>query len=428
MNRKHFIYSLGLGAVAPSALKGGEWLEHVPKGNPKEEKFWEDLARSFPKYYQKGGKQWGANIVNLENGYFSHMPPEVFLAHVAHQNHINDATSLFMRLEQQDEIEKSRLAFAQSQNLDPDELAFTRNTTESLNAVIMGFPWKAGDEVVIGNQDYGSMVEAFEQVSKRYGVVVKVANVPLSPETDEDVVAAYLKEMTSKTRMVHITHLINLSGQILPLQKVLNAVKAFKSDVMTVVDAAHSVNHVVLKMGDLLQADAIGASLHKWTCAPIGVGMLAVKKDWISQIWPLMGDSGDPSNIRKFEHQGTRPINSIMALRKALEFGEKIGGAVPKWNRLVSLRKLILGRDGNGFNVMESGTYQLACDEDRLGAICCIKHKDKTVQELQKDLMKEGIFTVGIEHKVVQGVRITPHLSTSKSDALRLNSALAKLA
>ncbi len=428
MNRKHFIYSLGLGAVAPSALKGGEWLEHVPKGNPKEEKFWEDLARSFPKYYQKGGKQWGANIVNLENGYFSHMPPEVFLAHVAHQNHINDATSLFMRLEQQDEIEKSRLAFAQSQNLDPDELAFTRNTTESLNAVIMGFPWKAGDEVVIGNQDYGSMVEAFEQVSKRYGVVVKVANVPLSPETDEDVVAAYLKEMTSKTRMVHITHLINLSGQILPLQKVLNAVKAFKSDVMTVVDAAHSVNHVVLKMGDLLQADAIGASLHKWTCAPIGVGMLAVKKDWISQIWPLMGDSGDPSNIRKFEHQGTRPINSIMALRKALEFGEKIGGAVPKWNRLVSLRKLILGSDGNGFNVMESGTYQLACDEDRLGAICCIKHKDKTVQELQKDLMKEGIFTVGIEHKVVQGVRITPHLSTSKSDALRLNSALAKLA
>jgi selenocysteine lyase/cysteine desulfurase len=428
MNRKDFIYSLGLGAVAPSALKGGEWLERVPKGNPNDEKFWEDLARSFPKNYQKGGKQWGANIVNLENGYFSHMPPEVFLAHVAHQNHINDATSLFMRLEQQDEIEKSRIAFAQSQNLDPDELAFTRNTTESLNAVIMGFPWKAGDEVVIGNQDYGSMVEAFEQVSKRYGVVVKVANVPLSPEIDEDVVASYLKEMTSKTRMVHITHLINLSGQILPLQKILNAVKAFKSDVMTVVDAAHSVNHVVLKMGDLLQADAIGASLHKWTCAPIGVGMLAVKKDWISQIWPLMGDSGDPSNIRKFEHQGTRPIDSLMALRKAIEFGEKIGGAVPKWNRLVFLRKLILGSDGNGFNFKESGSYHLVCNEDRLGAICCIKHKDKTVQELQKDLMKEGIFTVGIEHKVVQGVRITPHLSTSKSDALHLNSALAKLA
>jgi hypothetical protein len=106
MKRKHFIYSLGFGAVTPSVLKGSEWLERVPKGNPKEEKFWEDLARSFPKYYQKGGKQWGANIVNLENGYFSHMPPEVFLAHVAHQNHINDATSLFMRLEQQDEIEK----------------------------------------------------------------------------------------------------------------------------------------------------------------------------------------------------------------------------------------------------------------------------------------------------------------------------------
>jgi selenocysteine lyase/cysteine desulfurase len=156
--------------------------------------------------------------------------------------------------------------------------------------------------------------------------------------------------------------------------------------------------------------------------------MLVVKKEWISQIWPLMGDSGDPNNIRKFEHQGTRPIDSLMALRKAIEFAEKIGGAIPKWNRLVFLRKLILGSDGNGFNFKESGSYHLVCDEDRLGAIFCIKHKDKTVQELQKDLMKEGIFTVGIEHKVVQGVRITPHLSTSKSDALQLNSVLAKLA
>jgi len=116
-----------------------------------------------------------------------------------------------------------------------------------------------------------------------------------------------------------------------------------------------------------------------------------------------------------------------MTLRKAIEFGEKIGGAFPKWNRLVFLRKLILGSEGNGFKVNESGSYHLVCNEDRLGAICCIKHKGMTVSELQKSLVKEGIFTVGIEHKVVQGVRITPHLSTSKSDVLRLNSALAKL-
>ncbi|MEY3966174.1 MAG: hypothetical protein RL263_1343, partial [Bacteroidota bacterium] len=227
MKRKHFIYSLGLGAVAPSVLSGSSMGEWDLKGNPKDEKFWEDLAKKFPRNYQKGSKYWDTNIINLENGYFSHQPPPVINAHAAYENHINDSTSLFMRLKQQDEIERVRLEFAKSQNLNAEELAFTRNTTESLNIIIMGFPWKLGDEVVIGNQDYGSMVEAFDQVSKRYGVVVKVANVPLSPSSDEDVVAAYLKEMSDKTRMVHITHLINLSGQIVPLQKVLNGVKAF---------------------------------------------------------------------------------------------------------------------------------------------------------------------------------------------------------
>lgn len=428
MKRKHFIYSLGLGAVTPSVLSGSSMGEWDLKGNPKDEKFWEDLAKNFPRNYQKGSKYWDTNIINLENGYFSHQPPSVINAHAVYENHINDSTSLFMRLKQQDEIERVRLEFSKSQNLNAEELAFTRNTTESLNIIIMGFPWKLGDEVVIGNQDYGSMVEAFDQVSKRYGVVVKVANVPLSPSSDEDVVAAYLKEMSDKTRMVHITHLINLSGQIVPLQKVLNGVKAFNPAVMTVVDAAHSVNHVKFKVGDLTQADAVGASLHKWTCAPIGVGMLTVKTEWISQIWPLMGDSGNPKNIRKFEHQGTRPISSIMALSDALKFADKIGGAEPKWNRLVSLRTLILGSGGTDFNVCESGSYELVCREDRLGAISCIKHKGKTVQELQQDLMKEGIFTVGIEHAVVKGVRVTPHLSTSKSDALKLNMALAKLA
>lgn len=428
MKRKHFIYSLGLGAVAPSVLSGSSLNEWDLKGNPKDEKFWEDLAKKFPRLYQKGAKHWDTNIINLENGYFSHQPPSVINAHTAYENHINDATSLFMRLKQQDEIERVRLEFAKSQNLNAEELAFTRNTTESLNIIIMGFPWKSGDEVVIGNQDYGSMVEAFEQVSKRYGVVVKVANVPLSPETDEDVVAAYLKEMSAKTRMVHITHLINLSGQIVPLQKVLSGVKSFNPEVMTVVDAAHSVNHVKFKVGDIKQADAVGASLHKWTCAPIGVGMLTVKTEWISKVWPLMGDSGNPNNIRKFEHQGTRPINSIMALSDALKFAESIGGVEPKWDRLVSLRTLILGSQGDGFNVRESGSYELVCSEDRLGAISCIRHTGKTVQELQQDLMKEGIFTVGIEHAVVKGVRITPHLSTLKSDAKKLNMALAKLA
>ncbi len=315
---------------------------------------WRKIRKNYPRT---------PDIINLENGYFSHQSWKTITKHLDFEFDINVETSRFMRTQQQKEIEAARVSFAEFLGINTEELAFTRNTTESLNTVILGYPWKAGDEVMIGDQDYGSMVEAFEQASMRYGVLVKKVVVPQhsniyrgAPSAEgpqyvyeQSVVKAYTELITEKTRMVHITDLINLSGQVIPTKLVASTIKKINPNILVVVDAAHSLAHTLgpckYSFPELFTSgvDVIGGSLHKWLCNPIGVGFLAMKKTCIEQIWPLMGDTGVPkNNIRKFEHQGTRPIQSLQTIKIAID-QHKIIGAEAKLQRLQYLKLCWMG-------------------------------------------------------------------------------------
>jgi selenocysteine lyase/cysteine desulfurase len=305
-----------------------------------------------------------------------------------------------------------------------EELVLTRNTTESLNLVIMGFPWNSGDEVVIGNQDYGSMVEAFQQAANRFGIVVKVAQIPLLPKSDDEIIQAYASLISSKTRMLHLTHTINLTGQVIPVNRIVDRCLAYQPSIAVAVDAAHSTAHTIEKIGSL-KADFIGGSLHKWLCTPLGLGYLVMKSDFIDKIWPLFGDVGiSKNNIRRFEHQGTRPVHSIQSIQPAIEFHEMIGHEA-KRKRLQYLKESILEAvDGkNGISCISPWK-----DKDRGGAVFCIQKEGLTPAEFVK-LLKEKfrIFTVAIDHPVVKGIRITPHFSTIISDVQLLKNALLKI-
>ena len=311
---------------------------------------WKKIQKNYPKT---------PGIINLENGYFSHQSWSTLNKHLDFEFDINVETSRFMRTQQQTEIEKARVSFAQFLQIPTEQLAFTRNTTESLNTVIMGFPWQAGDEVIIGDQDYGSMVEAFEQVSARFGVIIKKAAVPQQwqiqltqnslQEYEESISAAYTGLISDKTKMVHVTDLINLTGQVVPTARIATHVKEINPNIMVVADAAHSLAHTLgpfnYSFSHLLSAgvDAVGGSLHKWLCNPIGVGFLIVKPNWIEKIWPLMGDTGiAKNNIRKFEHQGTRPIQSLQTISTAINQHETIGSE-SKLTRLQYLKLTWMG-------------------------------------------------------------------------------------
>jgi len=379
----------------------------------KDENYWKMVRGmfKFPKDY-----------INLENGYFSPQPISTEQFHQTKEDYINTKTSWFMRREQNDAIEKSRQSLASFLGCETEELVLTRNTTESLNIVIAGFPWKKGDEVIIGNQDYGSMVAAFEQQAKRNGIVIKIAQVPLHPQSDDDLVNAYMSLVSPKTKIIHLTHLINLSGQIIPVKKIIDV--AHVKGIEVIVDSAHSIAHVNFKPGEL-DADYLGASLHKWLCCPLGAGVLIIKKKHVSKIWPLMADSDYAiDNIRKFEHQGTRPIQTLITIAEAIRFHEAIGSEL-KQNRLRYLKNYWTEKVKNSPKVTINTPLN---DDERSCAIANIAIDGYTPQLLSDKLFSDfKIFTVAIDHPYIKGVRVTPHLYTSLADLDKFVEAVVKL-
>jgi selenocysteine lyase/cysteine desulfurase len=421
MKRRNFLghSAAWVGALSLSPLENSAALLPMPQapkhGNPAtDEAYWDQIRLFYAK--PKG-------FINLENGYFSPQALPTLYAHQKLESDVNTRTSWFMRREQEAAIESSRLALATFLEVPPDELALTRNTTESLNTLISGYPWRKGDEVVIGNQDYGSMVAAFKQAEKRFGIVIKVADVPLTPFLPDEVVKAYSSLFTANTRMVHLTHLINLTGQVIPVSQIASL--AHEKGIEVAVDAAHSVAHLDFKLPDL-QADYVGASLHKWLCNPIGVGFLWMKKSHIQKIWPLMGDTDYPdTDMRKFEHQGTRPIHSLMTLPTAIALHHNIGSNL-KMQRLKYLMRSCCERIADHPGIAINTPWNR---EDANSAIVNVAVKGFTPQQLADRLLKEfSIFTVAIDHPAVKGVRITPHVFTSVQDVVTLADALIQLA
>ena len=207
---------------------------------------------------------------------------------------------------------------------DPEEVAINRNSSEGLETVIFGLQLKAGDEVVAAKQDYPNMVNAYKQREMRDGIKMVWINLELPSEDENYLVQQYVKAFTPKTKVVHITHIINWNGQILPVKKI--AQEAHKRGIEVIVDGAHSFAHFDFKITDL-DCDYFASSLHKWLYAPIGSGMMYVRKDKIKNIYPLFATSDDPlkDDIRKFENLGTRPFFIEQAIGKALEFHEMIG-------------------------------------------------------------------------------------------------------
>lgn len=425
MDRRQFLSNAALGSMAIAvparfinhSKEDIEWPAFT--GNVQSdvvnEAFWEQLRQHF---------DLPTNYTNLENGYFSLMPKSTLEYHQEREKYVNSHNSYFMRREQEAAWLDAKSNLSTFLGVTNTELVLTRNTTESLNIIIAGYPWKKGDEVVIGNQDYGSMVAAFLQAEKRHRIKVKTASIPLLPKDDAEIIDAYFTHVTKKTKVIHVTHLINITGQVLPVKAICQ--EAHKRGIEVMVDAAHSNAHIVFKLPEL-EADYVGASLHKWLQCPLGTGFLWMKKQHISKIWPLMADNDYPANdIRKFEHQGTRPVHTFETISKAIDFQNRIG-SVLKEQRLKYLSKKLCAAIANTQGIHIHTPWQ---DENRNSAIVNIGVDGYTPAALAQKLLTDyGIFTVAIDlpSAGLQGVRITPHLYTSANEMLAMAEALKKI-
>lgn len=351
-----------------------------------------------------------ANLINLNNGGVCPQPKIVQDAHIRNYQLANEAPSYYMWriLDQQREGLRNKLA--DLCGVSPEEIAINRNATEGLNTIIFGLNLKEGDEIVLSRFDYPNMTNAWKQREKRDKIKLVWIDIPQPLEDDAAIVKLYEEAITSKTKIVHITHLINWTGNIVPSKAIADM--AHKRGCEVIVDAAQSFAHLDFKIEDT-GADYFATSLHKWLCAPFGSGIMYIKKNKIKNVWALLS-SVDPQgdDIKKFESLGTRSFASEMAIGTAIDFHNVIGGKRKEarlrylkdyWaNKAVKLPKSKL---------VTSLKPQYSC------AIANVGFEGWQAQQIEGRLFdRYKIHTVSIIHEKINGIRITPNVYTTIQD------------
>jgi selenocysteine lyase/cysteine desulfurase len=305
---------------------------------------------------------------------------------------------------------------------DKEEVAVNRNATEALNTVIFGLSLKAGDEVIGTKQDYPNMINAWKQRALREGIVYKQISFMFPMENDDAIVEAYEKAITPKTKIIHVTHIINWIGQIMPVKKISEM--AHRHGLEVICDGAHSFGLLDYSIPDL-GCDYFGTSLHKFLSAPIGSGMLWIKKEKIEKIWPLVcNDKPQGTDIRKFETLGTRSFPIEQGIGEAINFQTAIGSK-RKEERIRYLKNYWAKKvkDIPKVKIHTSLQPAYSC------AICGVSIDGITPAELDNSLFNNyKIHTVGIVWENISCVRITPHVYTRLQDLDKLAKALEEIA
>ena len=422
MKRRNFLKNsiISAGAISTPIFTGQliadnkkeRSIQSINDLNPSDDRdFWRWIRESYTV---------SSNVMNLNNGGVSPQPKVVQDAHTKYYEMSNEAPSYYMWRILDAGREPLRENLSILAGVSPDEIAINRNSTEGLNTIIFGLNLKAGDEVVLNKYDYPNMMNAWKQREKRDGIKLVWVDMKLPIEDEDEIAKLYIDKFTSKTKIVHITHVINWVGQVLPTQKI--AREAHKRGIEVIVDGAHSFAQINYKIPDL-ECDYFATSLHKWLCAPFGTGLLYIKKEKIKNVWALLSsDEPDGDNIRKFESIGTRSFPIEMAIGSAISFHNTIG-AERKQNRLRYLRNYWMSRvkDVKGVSFYNSFIPEYSC------ALANIKIEGKAGADLADFLWNRyKIHTVAIKYESIDGVRITPNVYTSEEDLDKLVRGIEK--
>ena len=415
MNKREFVRTAAgasLGFVFSESL-----LARMAAASPavlaEDETFWTLL---------RGKYRLKPDFINLENGYYSMQSQNVLEKFILRVRELNYQASYYMRTTLVPDKIAVRNRLAAIAGCSEDELIITRNTTESLDTVISGYDWKAGDEIIMAAQDYGAMRDMFKLQARRYGIVNVEVSLPMHPAGDDEIVALYAKAITPKTRLLMCCHMVNITGQILPVKKIAAMAKARNVDVM--VDGAHAFAQLDYRISDL-GVDYYGASLHKWLGAPLGAGLLYVRKEKIATLWPVFADASMPdTDIRKLNHTGTHPSHTDLAIGDAIDFHNTIG-IQRKEARLRYLQRYWTDKV-RGIPNIELNT---PTEVERSCAIANVGVAGMLPADLAKALLdKYHIWTVAINNAGVRGVRVTPQLFTTTGELDMFVKALKELA
>jgi selenocysteine lyase/cysteine desulfurase len=378
-----------------------------------DEELWARMAQAYTV---------SSNILNLNNGGVSPQPKVVQDAVDRYYHLSNEGPTYYMWQILDKGREAVRRKLADLAGVSNEEVAINRNATESLATVTWGLTLEKGDEIVMTKQDYPNMIQAWKQKELRDGIKIKWLSFTLPIENDDQIVKAFVEATTSRTKIWHITHMINWTGQILPVKKLCE--EARKRNIISIVDGAHTFAHMDFKLTDF-NPDYYGTSLHKWLCAPFGTGMLYVRKEHIAGLWPLFpNDKPQSGEIKKFETLGTRSFAPEQAIGQAVDFHHAIGSK-RKEERLRYLKNYwaekVSANSRVKLNMSLKPEYSCAIGNFSIDGMEPEPIATRLFTEFQ-------IHCVAIKWDNISGVRITPHVYTSTKDLDRFVDAVAKIA
>ena len=376
-------------------------------------------------YWRKVAGMYHQNVkfINLESGYFSPSPESVKDYWVNFVNEINESPSYYMRTRQNEMREKVREKLANYAGVAKDELVLTRNTTESMNIIIQGIKLEEGDEILRTNLEYPNMIQALDMRERRFGTKVRIVDVPIHPISQDEIVQKVIGAVNKKTKVILISHMVFLNGQVFPVKEVCK--KAREMGIETIVDGAHSFSHVDMDVSEI-GCDYYASSLHKWLGAPLGNGLLYVKKGNAERLWPLYGDTAyEDDNIMKLEHLGTRPCSDQNGIIPAVDFNLEIG-KVEKSKRL----KFLQMRWATELKDHKNIILNTPLGQGQSFGIANVGVKSLQPSELSDKLFDEhDIFTVPIDDdRGIRGIRVSPNLYSTTEDIDKFIGAMLTIA
>lgn len=413
MKKRTFLKSLAVAGLGSSLLPQKTSAFSLDRLDFAADDIWDQLRKGY---------RLNPDYINLENGNYCFLPEETLEKYMNHIRDINYQAAYYMRTVQFENKAKSAAAVAKLLGADPAEVVLTRNTTESLDLIISGYPWQAGDEAVFANQDYGTMQTMFELAAKRWGIKTVKIDIPMHPKSDEEVVEAYRQAITPKTKLMMVPHIVNITGHILPVRKIADMAHARGVEVM--LDGAHAVGQFTFDLHEL-DCDYYGSSLHKWLSVPLGCGMLYVKKDKISKIEPLLAPGNlELKTISYLNHIGTHPVHTDLTVLDAIDFHNRIGGK-KKEERLRFLQKYWSDQVRNHPGI----TVNTPEEAERCCGIGNVWVEKMSPADMGKVLFeKYKIYSAPIDGAGVKGCRICPNVFTTTGELDQLVKALKEMA
>jgi len=409
-SRRRFVHSSLAGAVGGAGL-GALWRGEAasaalaaeaaaaqgraPGEIARDESFWARVQDAYAV---------DRSMINFNNGGVSPSPLVVQEALRRHYEFANQSAARNLWTVQQPQQETVRVRLARLFGCDPEEIAITRNASESLETCLYGLDLKPGDEVLTTDQDYPRMLTTLDQRARREGIVVRKIRVPVPAESHEQLAALFADNLSSRTRLILCCHMVNITGQIFPVREIVRLGR--ERGIPVVVDGAHAFAQISFTR-DELECDYYGVSLHKWLGGPHGSGLLYVRRERIPSLWPLMAAPVPmDADIRKYEEIGTHPVANRLAIAEACVLHETIGPA----NREARLRHL---RDRWANRLLQDRRVRLMAklDPAHSSGIGTMSIEGVPAADLAAHLwFRHRIVTTAVDHPDVKGIRVTPNV------------------